>query len=177
MRINLSPNRYLPLKLILMIEILLVAVFFAFVIWFQTTDGIGMENIRFDLVILAFHAGVAGGIITALEHPGSGLPYLPIVWICMAFATDLWSVLNSQLHLSKIVGIVGDCFTGLATFAIIYICLSGTTIVYYSILLFWQMIEQGRSGKAEKALKRTMSKEDSSERLLMAGNIRHGFKL
>ena len=172
MRFNLTPNRYLPLKIILLLDILCIAVFFAFVIWFAVTNGTGMETLRLELIILAFHAGAPVGLISALEHHGKKLPYLPVFWIWFAVVTDLRSVLEIQLHTTHIAGIVSDVFNALSALSIIFICLSGIAAVYYSVLIAMQMMEDNESGTAKKELKRTMTKDDSQERLL----LRHAMK-
>ena len=131
-------NRYLPLKIVLVLEVVWTAVFAAFVIWFQASNGIGMDAIRDAIIKLAFHAGAPITIIGVLEKQDLRLRYLPVFWIWFVVFTDLWSVLDLQLHVSHIVGIESAQFNAISSLAFLAICFSGIVAVYYSFLLLSQ---------------------------------------
>lgn len=159
-------NKYLPMKIILMAEVAWAVVFAAFVIWLQVSDGIGMEALRDAIIKLAFHAGAPIAIIGVLEKQDLRLRYLPVFWIWFVVFTDLWSVLDLQLHVSTIVGIVSTQYNAVSSLSIIAICLSGIVALYYTALLLWQAI--GSQSKVVKEFRKAMmmERDDSTEKLM-----------
>ena len=159
-------NKYLPMKIILMAEVAWAVVFAAFVIWLQVSDGIGMDVLRDAIIKLAFHAGAPIAIIGVLEKQDLRLRYLPVFWIWFVVFTDLWSVLDLQLHVSTIVGIASTQYNAVSSLSIIAICLSGIVAVYYTALLLWQAL--GSQSKVVKELRKAMmmERDDSTEKLM-----------
>ncbi|MBX9636670.1 MAG: hypothetical protein K2Q45_03875 [Nitrosomonas sp.] len=153
-----QPNKYLPLKLLLILEIGWTAVFASFVIWFQTADGAGLDAVRLALIIMAFHVSTPWAIINTVEEKDAKLRFLPVFWIWFSVFTDLWSVLDVQLHISKIPFIVSGPFEAMASLSIIAIVFSGITAVYYSVLLLrqgWE-VEKVKETKTEKIKHRVL---------------------
>lgn len=149
-------DRWLPLKIIILLEGLWVFYFAALVFVFQL--GTYADSIRLSLILLAFHAAAPIGLITSMEHKHDhGIPMAPFVWILMAVFTDFWSVFDIYLHLEEgplIVASALSTIKGLATIAII---LSLAGALWYLILLIWGRVE---AGKAKSVLK-SFDMEDS----------------
>lgn len=157
------------MKIILVAEVAWAIVFAALVIWFQVSVASGMDALRDAIIKLAFHAGAPIAIIGVLEKQDLRLRYLPVFWIWFVVFTDLWSVLDLQLHVSTIFGIASSQFNAIASLSIIAICLSGIVAVYYTALLCWQAM--GSRNKVVREMRKAMMMDDSDR--LLQSKIQH----
>lgn len=175
-RMKCRMDKYLPFKIILAFELAWLAIWFAFVIWMQVQDdSFGWEGLRRAHIFLAFHFVSLASLISLLETPVARFGFLTVFLFSIAFATDLWSVLDIFLHVSHIIGIDASGLAALQGISIIAIILSGACIVIYTCFLVPQITNEI---KAKSDLEEYVNdKEDLFEQLVTArGKINHQIK-
>lgn len=135
----------LPLKVLLIIEVLWIFLYGCFVFWFELgSDGAtDIVLLRDALIKSAFHATSAFSIASALEKPLGHAPLAPLFFVVMALFTDLFSVFEAFLHLA---GAAATQLMALKAINVMAVVLSGLSLVFYAILIGLQWTSH-RDGK------------------------------
>lgn len=146
-------DRWLPLKIIILLEAFWVFYFAVLVFWFQLSDLslASTHELRLSLIILAFHAAAPIGLITSMEHKHEqGVPLAPFVWIIMAVVTDFWSLFDIWLHIAIVPGLNIGALNSLKALSIIAIILSLAGTIWYGVLLAWGAYSKKSTKDASK---------------------------
>jgi hypothetical protein len=137
-------NRFGPLKIIIILEVLWIVFFAALVIAFQTTGDAG-ELLRDGLIKIAFHAGSPYAVLNAIEH--GEVKLAPFFWILFAVFTDLWSTMDVWVYVDSHTPVgLGSYLGALKGIVLVALVLSSLSAVFYMAVVWWQ----GRKQKQYK---------------------------
>jgi hypothetical protein len=137
----------------ILLEIAWVLVICTFIPLYQLSSGTGLEELRIELILLAFHATAIMAVIGLLEAHSNVWPIVVIFWLIFTVFTDLWSVLQVWLHTAQVPGIEQSFLNGIKSMSIIGICFSGLTVIAYAIVLMRQGMDNFKSERAVKKFK------------------------